>query len=394
MSFALLALLCAVAMLGPVLSLNRMVHIPVVIGELLVGMVLGRSGFQVIDSNNTILAFLAQIGFALVMFVAGTHVPLRQASMVRGLARGILRAIAVSVLAIPLGMLVASLFGTGHGAVYAVVIASSSASIVMPALGGVRVSSPAGIEMLVQLAVADASSIIILPLVLEPQRAGVTALGAAAVLLVAAVFSMVLMWARRTGYWHRVHHLSEERGLAIELRMTLTMLFALAAIAVSMGVSVMLAGFAMGLAMAAAHEPHRVANQTFAITQGFFEPIFFVWVGSSLDLHSLIADPQAILLGICLAVASLVAHGLLAVSHQPWPIALATSAQLGVPVGAVAMGKTLGVFSSGEATALLLGALITILVVTVLSGRLLDAVTGGPAAETARVDSASSPKDQ
>jgi Kef-type K+ transport system membrane component KefB len=173
--------------------------------------------------------------------------------------------------------------------------------------------------MLVQLAVADASSIIILPLVLEPQRAGVTALGAAAVLLVAAVFSMVLMWARRTGYWHRVHHLSEERGLAIELRMTLTMLFALAAIAVSMGVSVMLAGFAMGLAMAAAHEPHRVANQTFAITQGFFEPIFFVWVGSSLDLHSLIADPQAILLGICLAVASLVAHGRLAVSHPPLP---------------------------------------------------------------------------
>ncbi|MFT8788064.1 MAG: hypothetical protein ABF806_05835 [Bifidobacterium psychraerophilum] len=58
------------------------------------------------------------------------------------------------------------------------------------------------------------------------------------------------------------------------------------------------------------------------------------------------------------------------------------------------MGKTLGVFSSGEATALLLGALITILVVTVLSGRLLDAVTGGPAGEIARVDSASSPKDQ
>jgi Kef-type K+ transport system membrane component KefB len=157
--------------------------------------------------------------------------------------------------------------------------------------------------------------------------------------------------------------------------MTLTMLFILAAIAVSMGVSVMLAGFAMGLAMAAVHEPHRVANQTFALTQGFFEPIFFVWVGSSLDLHSLITDPQAILLGVCLAVASLLAHGLLVFSKQPWPIALSTSAQLGVPVGAVAMGKTLGVFASGEATALLLSALITIGAVTVLSGKLLDSVT-------------------
>lgn len=65
-------------------------------------------------------------------------------------------------------------------------------------------------------------------------------------MLIAALFGVVLMWLRETGYWHKVHHLSEERGLAIELRMTLTMLFTLAAIAVSMGVSVMLAGFALG----------------------------------------------------------------------------------------------------------------------------------------------------
>jgi hypothetical protein len=66
----------------------------------------------------------------------------------------------------------------------------------------------------------------------------------------------------------------------------------------------------------------------------------------------------------------------MAISRQPWPIALSTSAQLGVPVGAVAMGKSMGVFAGGEATALLLGALLTILVVTVLSGRLLRAVGG------------------
>lgn len=42
MSFALLALICAVALLGPIVSLNRLAHIPVVIGELAVGMVLGQ----------------------------------------------------------------------------------------------------------------------------------------------------------------------------------------------------------------------------------------------------------------------------------------------------------------------------------------------------------------
>ena len=74
MSFALLALLCAVAMLGPIVSLNRMVSIPVVIGELLVGIVLGRTGFGVVDASDPTLSFMAEIGFALVMFVAGTHV--------------------------------------------------------------------------------------------------------------------------------------------------------------------------------------------------------------------------------------------------------------------------------------------------------------------------------
>lgn len=374
MSFALLALICAVAMLGPVLSLSHTMHVPVVIGELVVGMLLGPTGFELLHANNPVLDFLAQIGFALVMFVAGTHVPLRNSEMRTGLVAGVSRAVAIGVLSIPLGLLVAWMFDTGHGLIYAVVIASSSASIVMPALGGAKVDTMAGVEMLVQLAVADASSIIVLPLVLDPARAGTAALGAVVVLGVAAIFSVILTWARPTGYWHRVREISEERGLAIELRMTLTMLFALAAIAVSMHVSVMLAGFAMGLAMSAAHEPHRVANQTFALTQGFFEPLFFVWVGSSLDLRSLAADPRVIVLGVCLAVASMVAHGLGVVSRQPWPIALSTCAQLGVPIGAVAMGESMGVLTAGESTAFLLSALLSIAMVALLSRRLLAAV--------------------
>ena len=68
MSFALLALICAVAILGPLVSLNRMVHVPVVIGELGVGILLGQTGLRVINADDPILAFMAQVGFALVMF--------------------------------------------------------------------------------------------------------------------------------------------------------------------------------------------------------------------------------------------------------------------------------------------------------------------------------------
>ena len=103
MSFAVLALICAVALLGPLLSLPRF-RIPVVIGELAVGIVLGRTGLEVLDSSNETLAFMGAIGFALVMFVAGTHVPVLDPAIRRGIGRGALRAAAVGVLAVPVGL--------------------------------------------------------------------------------------------------------------------------------------------------------------------------------------------------------------------------------------------------------------------------------------------------
>jgi len=374
-SFALLALLCGVAMLGPIVSLNRMLRIPVVIGELAIGIVLGRSGLAVIDSADPILSFMAEIGFALVMFVAGTHVPIRHQAMLSGLRNGVLRAVGVGVLAVPLGWALAAWSGTGHSALYAVLIASSSASIVMPALASTTVSSRPGLEMVAQIAVADAACIVALPLVLDPPNAGRAALGALAVLAVAAVFFAFLSWAERTGRRRRLHEISEERGLAMELRVTLTMLFTLTAIALTMHVSVMLAGFALGLAVSAAGQPRRLANQTLALTEGFFGPVFFVWLGSSLDLRELATDSRAIWLGLGLGVAAVLAHAALAVTRQPWPIATSTAAQLGVPVGAAALGKLTGVLVDGEATAMLLGALVTIAVVTLLAGRLTSLVS-------------------
>ncbi|MBN9612064.1 MAG: cation:proton antiporter [Actinobacteria bacterium] len=378
MSFALLALICAVAILGPLVSLGRMMRVPVVIGELAVGVVLGTTGFGVVDANEPMLEFLAQIGFALVMFVAGSHVPIRRRAMLGGLAAGALRAFGIAAVAVPLGIGIAALFGTGHGALYAVLIASSSATIVMPALGKTEVRSRSGLEMLAQLAIADALCIIAVPLVLDPAHVVRSSLGALAVLAVAGVFFLLMDWAERTGRRERMHRVSKTRGLAMELRINLALLFTLAAVATTMHVSVMLAGFAMGLAVSAVGEPRRVANQTFALTEGFLGPIFFVWLGASLDLRQLISNPASIWLGVALGAVALLAHGLGALTRQPLPLAVSTAAQLGVPVGAAALGKTMGVIQAGEATALLLGAVVTIVVVTLLNRRVVALVSQAP----------------
>lgn len=370
MTLATLALICAVAILGPVLSLQRFLRMPVVVGELAVGLALGATGLRVLDASDATFTFLGdEIGFALIMFVAGSHVPIRSPGLRRGLRAGLGRALAIGVLSVPVGLGIAALFGTGHGLLYAVVIASSSASIVMPSLEGLPLDAPPVVAMLAQIAVADAACIVLVPLAIDPSKAGGRAVGAA--ILVAATYAVyvVLRWAEQSGRRHALHEVSQERGLALELRTSLTILFALGALAQSLGVSVMLAGFGAGVALAAMGEPRRLAKQLFALTEGFFGPLFFVWLGASLDLHAVAAQPRLILLGLLLGGAAVAVHGLLALTGQPWPLAVSTCAQLGVPVAAASLARAGGLLQPGEDAALLLGAMVTIVATFVVSGR-------------------------
>lgn len=317
MNFAQLALICLVAVLGPLLSLPRAVRLPVVIGELVVGLALGQTGARVLDPNDGTFAFLADVGFALVMFVAGTHVPVRDKALRTGAPIGVARAVAVGVLAAPAGWAIAHVFGTGHAGLYAVLLASSSASIVMPALQGMPLTGPSVVAMLPQLALADAACIVALPFAIDPAHMSRAAIGAAAVVAVSLVVFFVLRFVEQRGYRRRVHEVSEDRGLALELRVTLTILFAVAALAQWRHVSIMLAGFCVGLAVAGVGEPKRVAKQLFALTDGLFAPIFFVWLGASLNLRDLAAHPDAVALGLALGLSALVVHGAMAVTKQP-----------------------------------------------------------------------------
>lgn len=385
MTFASLALICLVALLGPILSLPRLARVPVVIGELLVGLALGVSGINVLPSADPTFSFLAEIGFGLVMFVAGSHLPVRQMSLRTGVAAGASRAVTIVALAIPVAVAISQLFGTGNWALYVVILASSSAAVVIPALPPRSLTHPTIVAMIPQVVLADAACIIALPLVVDPANVTQAVIGSAAVIGASGVVYVFLRWAQRSGKRRQVHQLSKERALAIELRASLTILFALAAIAAETRVSILLAGFSMGVTVALVGEPRRLSKQLFALTEGFFGPIFFVWLGSSINIKELGERPAAIGLGVVLGLAAIAVHAVMTVTGQPLPVAAMTSAQLGVPVAAAAMGTQLHILAPGETSALLLGALITLFAATAASGR-VDGMLGGQPTVTAQPD--------
>ena len=63
-SFLQLSLIAAVALLGPLLALPRKWHLPVVLGQLLAGIAIGRTGLGLVDSTAPTFTFVADVGFA------------------------------------------------------------------------------------------------------------------------------------------------------------------------------------------------------------------------------------------------------------------------------------------------------------------------------------------
>jgi Kef-type K+ transport system membrane component KefB len=360
MTFGTLAVISLIALLGPLLALSRRWNLPVVLGELIAGIALGPTGIDWLHAQESTFTFLAQIGFALVMFVAGSHVPVRDPHLRVALRIGTIRAVAVGVVAALFGVVVAKIFGTGHAALYAILMASSSAALILPIVESLRLGGAQVLQMLPQVAIADTACIVALPLVIDPQHAGRAALGAAGVLACAAVLFVALRYLEHNGIRKRGHKISEERKFALELRMNLMILFALAALATRTHVSIMLAGFAFGLAVALVGEPRRLARQLFAVTEGFLGPLFFVWLGASLDLRELGRHPSFVLLGLMLGVGAVAAHVAMRLIGQSSSIGALTSAQLGVPVAAATVGSQLHLLQPGEPAALILGALVTI----------------------------------
>lgn len=360
MTFPQLALVGLVALLGPLLAYPKGWHLPVVLGELVAGIAIGATGLRLVNAGDPLFTFLADLGFALVMFVVGTHVPLRDPALRPALRAGAVRAVVVGLVATALAVALARVAGIPHVPLYAVLMASSSAALVLPVVDSLRLGGPQVVGMLPQVAIADSACIVALPLAIDPAHALRAAAGAAAVIAAAVVVWLLLRQAERSGVRRRVHNVSESRLFAVELRVQLVVLAALAALAVATHVSIMLAGFALGLAVTAVGEPRRLAHQLFALTDGFLSPLYFVWLGASLDLREFGNHPGMVAVGVALGVGACLAHLVGRLLGQPVPLGMLAAAQLGVPVAAATVGTQLGVLRPGEAAALMLGALVTI----------------------------------
>jgi len=377
MSFGILVLIVLAGLGGPLLGVVGRRFIPVVAGEILGGVIVGPAVLGAVDPTNGTISTLGEIGFAMLMLSVGMHLPLRDRRLASCARDGGLLAVIVCVLALPAGMLAASIAGTGHAAVYAVVLASGSAAVLLPAFEETGLAGVEAMTVMAQVTIADIITILSVPIVLQPSRAGHAALGG---LLVAAA-AVVIYAATRllTGreWVHDVRQRSKQRFWALDLRLSLLVLFVLAWVAQKGGTSILVAGFGAGLIVALIGGPKRLSTQMRGIGEGFFIPLYFVVLGARLDLAGLVRDPAMLALACALTVLNVVIHLLATLLlRRSAAAALAATAQLGVPAAVASLGLSEHLLSPVVATAIVASALVSLGVCTVGVERLAHAATG------------------
>jgi len=341
--FASLTLVVLAGLLGPLLPAGRKPLVPVLVGELIAGAFLGRTGIHFIHPSVQPFPAFMSLGFAMLMLGAGTAVDLGSKQLRDGAIRGALALLVTLAASVPLGIAFGIDLQAGHLQLLIVLLAGSSAAVAFPIIQERGLDGPAVAVLIAWMTLSDALTALLMPLTLSGSgHIPAAILGDGLIIVVAAGAVTLGRRLFQTPLADEAKRESKHRSWALQLRE-------------STGASLLLAGFAAGIVLRQFHEPHRLVHQLTGLATGFFVPAFFVLLGATLGIRSLVNSPSAIALAVAMATGAIAVHLLASLAtsrYQKLASGLLAAAQLGLPAAAAALGLASGALTPPLAAAL------------------------------------------
>lgn len=388
-----LLLITGLAALIPVLAkrLDRF-GIPIVVYEILAGMIVGISGFNLIEPSP-ILTFLAEFGFAFLMFLSGLELDLRLLNPTRPATAGEKR----WTQALPLGLLIFSgtlilAFGatallappgaTSNPLLLGLILSTTSLGVVVPVLKERDLTvTRFGQYILVAASIADFSTLILLTTVIAILSRGLTLdlLLIPTLLLIFILVARVSLSASRGGRLRQALNSISSATSQIRVRFAIALMVAWVVLAEAFGVELILGAFLAGAiaGLISGNEDHGDRDKLDAIGYGFFIPIFFIMVGARFNLQAVVNSTEGLLLLLWLvAVAFAVKIGpaLLLKLRFSWQETIAggmlLSPRLSLIIAASAIALDMGLISETVNSDIIMLAIITVAIAPLLFSRI------------------------
>ena len=394
-SFVPLMIVALLAFAVPfVLTHFKRLSLPVVVGEILAGIIIGDSGLQLVGEHDPMLEVLALLGFAYLMFLSGLEVDfeavLPRAGMWRGswrerlsnpLGLGLSSFAITLVLALVGGWALHKLNTSDDFVLMALILATTSLGVVVPILKERDlIGQSYGQVLLIMSVIADFVTMLLVSVYVLINTEGLT-LDVLLVLLLFGVFGTAYRIARAAR--RRFPGTSLMRNLSqataqIDVRGAVAIGLVFIALAQGLGVEMILGAFLGGalISLLAKRGASDLHHRLDIIGYAFFIPIFFIMVGVRFDLAAVFESSQTLLLVpllLALAYAIKIAAGLLLRLRFSWRDSLAggvlLSSHLSLEIAVAAIGLNLGIITEATNSAIVLMAIVTCTISPLLFNR-------------------------
>jgi Kef-type K+ transport system membrane component KefB len=381
-----LAIIAAAALAGTLAALagGRGIVLPVVVIELLLGVVLGPELLGL--HPDQFVSFFSDLGLGMLFFFAGYEIdvhrimgqPLRLALLGWALSLALAYTIGGALAA---AGIVLSLLYTGSA------LATTAIGTLIPILSDSgELRTRFGTYLLAAGAVGELGPILLLTLILSTESAAHNA-----VILVSFIALAVLVAVLAVRFSERTLPVLErtlENSSQLAVRWIVVLVFALALLASELGLDLLLGGFAAGLITRQVLKTREIPafdSKLNAVAFGVFVPFFFVVSGMKLDVSALFASASGVVKLIVFFLLFLVVRGTPALllyrgvldARERAALAFMSSTQLPLVLAITTLAVELGHMRASTAAALVGAAVLSTLVFPILGLRMRGDIEPG-----------------
>ena len=407
-SFSPLLIVISLAFIVPLLLTRfRRLRLPIVVGEILAGIVVGRSGFGWVTHEDPLLTLLAEFGFVFLMFLAGMEIdfaninvewpgaaraggaqtgPSSTAGRRRSfgpLSISLLSFVTTLALSTVVGFVLLRMGLVRSPWMMALIMSTTSLGVVMPVLKEQGlIGGRFGQTILIASLVADFATMLLITVVVATISHGLTL----DILLISVLFVVFFLLYRlgivSLNRFDTVRHTLEELShttARIKIRGAFTVMLLFVVLAEMLGAEIILGAFIAGamLSLLSTREDMEAMHQLEAVGFGFFIPIFFIMVGVDFNLGVLLSSTDALLLLPFLVLAAFlvkIGPALLFRLQFTWRETLSAgfllSSRLSLIIAASAIGLSLGIISESVNTMIILVAIVTVSIAPLIFNRI------------------------
>ncbi|WP_338449023.1 monovalent cation:proton antiporter family protein [Niallia oryzisoli] len=376
LSVTSLLIVILVAFLTPLLLHRlKLTLIPVVVAEILMGLLIGKSGFDLVESDMWIET-LSTLGFIFLMFLSGLEIDFKafsggnkRAKLPNGKLEPntFLTATVIFIGIFIISWVLSYLFVlTGfidNAFLMTLIISTISLGVVVPTLKEAHLMKTAiGQIILLVAVIADLVTMILLAVFVSLQEGG----GNTWLLLILFAAGVLLYFVLKLFRNQTYLETMATGTVQIGTRGVFTLIIVLVAISETVGAENILGAFLAGVLVSLMSPNPELVHKLDSFGYGFLIPIFFVMVGVKLDIWSLFGDQKLLLLIplllIGLFISKIIPVYLLKIWYDKKTVVASgflLTSTLSLVIAAATIGERMGVISEEMGGMFILVAVIT-----------------------------------